>query len=178
MKRRNSGFPVSPGSAEAIVRWGGKIKYILTVYFLGNVFDKKCCNRAWYVKIIASQRWDVFWDTVYLPQALNCARFVFWRCLWLFCLCMKYLGNRWTDLRQIYMELHGRRVWSLARTFKVEGGKYFSLYILRGVVKASMRTPRLRRPRPQKNCPWGSYRNISLPWQLWFDTSYRLQLDE
>jgi len=24
--------------------------------------------------------------------------------LWIFCLCMKYLGNSWTDLRQIHME--------------------------------------------------------------------------
>jgi len=30
------GFPVSPGSAEALVRCGGKIKYILITYFLRN----------------------------------------------------------------------------------------------------------------------------------------------
>jgi len=35
-----SGFPVSPGSAEALVRWGGKIKYILIAYFLGNICAK------------------------------------------------------------------------------------------------------------------------------------------
>ena len=28
---------------------------------------------------------------------------LFWRSV-TFCLCMKYLGNRWTDLRQIHME--------------------------------------------------------------------------
>jgi len=55
-----SGFPVSPGSAEAIVRCGGKIRYVLTAYFLGNIFAKNCCNRTVYVKIIARQRWDVF----------------------------------------------------------------------------------------------------------------------
>jgi len=33
-----SGFPVSPGSAEALVRYGGKIKYI--AYFLGNIYAK------------------------------------------------------------------------------------------------------------------------------------------
>jgi len=37
-----------------------------------------------------------------LPHAVNCVRFCFWRSLWLFCLCMKYLGNRWTDWRQIH----------------------------------------------------------------------------
>jgi len=49
-----SGFPVSPGSAEALVRCGGKTKYILTAYFLGNIFAKNCRNRTVYVKIIAS----------------------------------------------------------------------------------------------------------------------------
>jgi len=35
-----SGFPVSPGSARALVRWGGKVKYILIAYFLSNIFAK------------------------------------------------------------------------------------------------------------------------------------------
>jgi len=40
-----------------------------------------------------------------LPHAANCVWFCFWSCLWrLFCLCMKYLENRWTDLRQIHTE--------------------------------------------------------------------------
>jgi len=55
-----SGFPVSPGSSEALVKWGGKIKYVLVAYFFGNIFAKNCCSRTVYVKIIASQRWDVF----------------------------------------------------------------------------------------------------------------------
>jgi len=62
-----SGFPVSPGSAEALVRWGGKIKYILIDYFLGNICAKNCRNRIVCVKIIANQKWDVFLDTVYRP---------------------------------------------------------------------------------------------------------------
>jgi len=41
-----SGFPVSPGSAEALIRCGGKIKYILIAYFLGNIFAKNCRNRT------------------------------------------------------------------------------------------------------------------------------------
>jgi len=63
-----SRFPVSPGSAEALVNWGGKIKYILIAYFLGNICAKNCRNRTVYVKIIASQRRDVFWDTVYIAK--------------------------------------------------------------------------------------------------------------
>jgi len=40
-----------------------------------------------------------------LPHAVNCGRFCFWRRQSvLFCLCMKYLGNRRTDLRQIHTE--------------------------------------------------------------------------
>jgi len=54
-----SGFSVSQGSAEPLDRWGGKTKHHLISYFLGNTSAK-----IMYVKIIASQRWDVFWDTV------------------------------------------------------------------------------------------------------------------
>jgi len=33
-------FFISPDSAEALGRWGGKIKYILTAYFLNNTCAK------------------------------------------------------------------------------------------------------------------------------------------
>jgi len=55
-----------PGSAEALVRWGGKIKYRLTSYFLGNFPTKKYQNRLMLVEVIASQSSVVFWDTVYI----------------------------------------------------------------------------------------------------------------
>jgi len=54
-----SRFPVSPDSAEALVRWGWKIKYILTAYFLGNICAKNYHKRTMCVKITVSQRWDV-----------------------------------------------------------------------------------------------------------------------
>jgi len=54
------GFLVSPGSAEAQARWGGKIKYILIAYFLGYTCAKNYRNWTVHVKIIASRRWDVF----------------------------------------------------------------------------------------------------------------------
>jgi len=60
-----SGFPVSQGSAEPLDRWGGKTNYCLISYFLSNTSAKNCRNRIVYVNIIASQRSDVFWDTVY-----------------------------------------------------------------------------------------------------------------
>jgi len=59
-----SGFPVSQGSAEALDRWGRKTKHRLISYFLSNTSAKHCRNQIEYVKIIASQRCDVFWDTV------------------------------------------------------------------------------------------------------------------
>jgi len=40
-----SRFRVLPGSAEALVRLGGKLKYGLTFYFLGNISDKNYPNR-------------------------------------------------------------------------------------------------------------------------------------
>jgi len=58
-----SGFPVSPGSAEALVRCGGKIKYILIPYFLGNICAKNCRNRTVYVKSIASCKGGTFFET-------------------------------------------------------------------------------------------------------------------
>jgi len=66
-----SGFPVSPGSAEALVRWGGKIKYVFIAYFLGNMCAKNGRNRTMCVKIklITSQRWDVFKRSVYSCSA-------------------------------------------------------------------------------------------------------------
>jgi len=36
-----SRFPVLPGSAEAQVTWGGKVKCLLTAYFIGNISAKK-----------------------------------------------------------------------------------------------------------------------------------------
>jgi len=36
-----------------------KVKYLLIAYFLANNFATNRCNRAVYVQIIASQRWDV-----------------------------------------------------------------------------------------------------------------------
>jgi len=50
-----SGFLVSPGSAEALIRWRGKIKYLLIAYFLRNICAKivviePCVSRLEQVK--------------------------------------------------------------------------------------------------------------------------------
>jgi len=58
-------FTVKGGLAVALVRWGGKIKYTLTAYFHSNIYATNYRNRTTSVKIIASQRWDVFWDSVH-----------------------------------------------------------------------------------------------------------------
>jgi len=58
-------FSVLPGSAEAQVIWGGRVKRLLIAYFIGNISAKKHQNAFTYVKVIANQRWDVFWDTVW-----------------------------------------------------------------------------------------------------------------
>jgi len=58
-----SGFPISSGSAEALVRWGGKIKYVLIAYFLSNICAKSCRNRTVYVNIIASCKGGTFFET-------------------------------------------------------------------------------------------------------------------
>ena len=61
-------FPVLPGSAETQVIWGGIVKRFLVAYFMGNISAKKYQNPFMCIKVIASQRWDVFWDTVYNNQ--------------------------------------------------------------------------------------------------------------
>jgi len=85
-----SGFPVSPGSADALVRCGGKIQHIMIAYYLGNICAKNCRNRTVYEKIIASCKGGTFfWDTVYCCcccwalkvlqwNKLRCYRHVLW----------------------------------------------------------------------------------------------------
>jgi len=53
-------FPVLPNSAEAQVISGGTLKRLLIAYFIGNISAKKYQILFTRVKVIASQRWDVF----------------------------------------------------------------------------------------------------------------------
>jgi len=59
-------FPVLPGSEEGQVISVGVVKCRLIVYFIGNISVKKYRNPLTCVKVIASQRWDVFetWCTL------------------------------------------------------------------------------------------------------------------
>jgi len=57
-------FPVLPGSAEAQVIWGGIVKCLLIVYFISNISAKEYQNPFMCVKVISSQMWNAFWDTV------------------------------------------------------------------------------------------------------------------
>jgi len=57
-------FPLLPGSAEAQVTWGGIVKRLWIAYFIDNISAKKISKSIMCVKVTASQRWDVFWDTV------------------------------------------------------------------------------------------------------------------
>jgi len=49
-----------PGSAEALIRRGGKIKYHLTSYCLGSIPVKNYQNRLMRIEVIASQISVVF----------------------------------------------------------------------------------------------------------------------
>jgi len=59
----SSGFPLSQTNAEALDRWGRITKHSLISYFLSNTSAKSYRDRIMYVKIIGSQRWDVFMST-------------------------------------------------------------------------------------------------------------------
>jgi len=69
-------FPILPGSAEAQVIWGGTVKRILIDYFIGKICAKKYQNPFTFVKVIASQRWDVFETRCTVTQRpwANCSR--------------------------------------------------------------------------------------------------------
>jgi len=55
---------VFSGSAEALIRWGEKINYLLIAYFLGNICAKN--SQSNYV-CQDYRKWNVgrFWDTIY-----------------------------------------------------------------------------------------------------------------
>ena len=53
-------IPVLPGSAETQVTSGGIVKRLLIAYFIGNISAKEYQNPFMCIKVIASQRWDVF----------------------------------------------------------------------------------------------------------------------
>jgi len=55
-------FPILPGNAKIHVTWGGIVKRLLIAYSISSISVKniKISSR---VKVIASQTWDVFWDT-------------------------------------------------------------------------------------------------------------------
>jgi len=40
-----SGFPIFSGSAEALVRWGWKVKHLLIAYFRNSIASKNCQNQ-------------------------------------------------------------------------------------------------------------------------------------
>jgi len=60
VKMQFSCFPVLPGSEHAQVIWGGIVKRLLITYYIGNISAKKYQSPFTCVKVIASQRWDVF----------------------------------------------------------------------------------------------------------------------
>jgi len=65
-----SRFPDLPGSAEAQVILYGIVKCLLIAYFTGNISAKKNQNPFTWVKVIASQKWDVF-GTRYIWHTLQ-----------------------------------------------------------------------------------------------------------
>ena len=67
-----SGLPVSQGSAEALVRWGGKTKRLSIAYFLHKISTQRYQNhvKSWSVSrdVESDYCWDwtttVYWDSV------------------------------------------------------------------------------------------------------------------
>ena len=74
LKVKRCNFAVS---CFALDRWDWKTKHYLISCFLSNTSAKNYRNRIVCVKIIASHRWDVFWDTVYILILLPMTRQMF-----------------------------------------------------------------------------------------------------
>ena len=93
-KKAISGFPVSPGSVETPVRWGGKITQLLIAYFLGNISAKNYPNPFICVIVIVCNISVVFLDTVYITLHFVSSDFytadVFYHSL-LYILCSRYI---------------------------------------------------------------------------------------
>ena len=64
-------FVVLPGSSQAQVIRGGIVKRLLIAYFIDSLSAKKYQNPFTCVKVIASQRWDVFSRQGVLPNRDN-----------------------------------------------------------------------------------------------------------
>jgi len=98
-----------------------------------------CCRHVilytcWSANSTASELLTTLWPTemcVYVIITARCELrkvvFLAPSCsLWVFfCLCMKYLGNRWTDLRQIHREdVFGPSLGRTSLKVKVKGAKF------------------------------------------------------
>jgi len=59
-------YCIISGSAEALVRCGGKLWHLLIAYFISNMCAKYYENPTMLSKVTAKNAGDVFWDTLYL----------------------------------------------------------------------------------------------------------------
>ena len=59
-------FSVLQGSAETLIRWGGKIYHLPIACFLVNIFAKSYQNPTTPARVTAKNVGGVFWDTVYI----------------------------------------------------------------------------------------------------------------
>jgi len=62
-------FFITPGSVEALVRWCGKIKYLLIAYFLSNICAKNYQSRFVYVRVMVRQSTDIYIETQCILQS-------------------------------------------------------------------------------------------------------------
>jgi len=53
-------YCIFSGSAEALVRWGGKLLHLLIAYFLGNMCAKHYENPIMFSRVTAKNVRDVF----------------------------------------------------------------------------------------------------------------------
>ena len=62
----HSRLPISPGSAEAQVIWGGIVKCLLNAYFIGSISAKKMSKSVRMCRSYSKRMVGHFWDMVYV----------------------------------------------------------------------------------------------------------------
>jgi len=123
----SSGFPLLHGNAEALDRWGGKTKHHLISYFLSNTSAKNYCNWIMYVKIIASQRWDVFWGTVYCNLCNSISHLV--SAKWPTVTAPSYTISEILSLLQCVTNYDHEKSFLFNTTVEIKGHAYFQMYV-------------------------------------------------
>jgi len=138
VERSNFRLSVTPGSAEALVRWGGKTKNHLAVYFLSNISANNYQNRSMFVEVIASQSSVIFLrHSVVLLIVLYCVDVMSMCCCVYDCIycCMSLTKSCFTFLLTVVQCMHTCSIYHIAVIDVMAGHSCFHSWNYRVISK-------------------------------------------